>query len=254
MIKIIIALMVALIAPIGYSADFKCFYDAATAFRLGQNPYLVSGFYSPAHLLIYIVPLSLLPYELALRISIFIGSLAFLFVLKKRLILFFTPFVLLSVMIGNLEWTTALATAVNPLIGIPLALIKPQLGWFLAIYLTIYAFFNVGKLKTIIIIFLMFISFLITLIGHPQWSEAMGKVWNISIFPYGLVIGIPLLILSIYHRDKVKALATGLFFSPYVSYTSIGVLIPLFIKYKKISTAIFIAGIVLTIVGLRIKI
>lgn len=241
MVKVFIIISIILSLITSPWGDFKFFYDAAINLRTGHNPYLVDGFYSPIHLLLYILPLSFLPIELATRVNTFIASMVFLYALRKRLYLFITPPILWSLFISNLEWTAVLATLINPLFGIPLALVKPQIGWFLAIYLSILSFYTIGKIKTLFMVSLMAISFLITVSFHPIWNSVLGASWNASLFPFSLIIGIPLIILAFKNKNKNQALAAGIFFSPYVNFISWSVTLPWLSEHKKTSILIFIS-------------
>lgn len=115
-------------------ADWERFFmPAVSVFMQGLAPYGY-GFYNPPYTLVLLMPFALLPIVLS-RVLIFgvsFGVLAWVAHIRGAsvwtLILFLlSPFTLLSLGMGNVEWLTVLGVALANSVGVALMLIKPQM-------------------------------------------------------------------------------------------------------------------------------
>ena len=220
--------------------DFWVFYNAGLAARSGISPYTVHGFYNPISTLLYFGPISWLPEPTAFRLTIFISTLIYcaaFYRFSQRKVInvvlgLLSPLFLYNVFYTNVEWMSVLAAMVNPLAGFLLAMTKPQVGGVLAAVLLIVIFKRYG-LK--IALFMGIVQALI-LVGSfalgLSWGIAVPVWGNYSLFPWGLLLGIPLAIFALCKRDYAAALAASPFFSPYVAIQSWVAILPIILRRR----------------------
>jgi hypothetical protein len=220
--------------------DFLTFYNAGLAARLGMNPYTGHGPFFPASALFYFSVISLLPEPIAFRVTIFISTLVYCAVLYQfsghnlinTAIGLASPILLYNVFYTNIEWIVFLATIVNPLIGFLLAMTKPQIGGVLAVVLLIVIYRRYGFKVAVG----MCIVQLLILLGSFAWGLTWGiavPVWgNFNLFPWGLLLGIPLAGFAIFKCDYAAALAASPLLSPYVTPQSWVAVLPLLVRRR----------------------
>lgn len=257
-----------LLAVIGFSLcsmllafqdnDFKIFYAAGVAARSGVSPYTIPGFYNPVSVLVYFVPISLLPEPAAFRITIFISALVYCVVLyhfsHRQLIstslALLSPLLLYNIFYTNVEWLCLLGTIVNPLAGFLLAWFKPQVGIILSIVLLLVIFrrngWQVAVLMCLAQALILGISFALGL----SWGIAVPVWGNYSLFPWGLLLAVPLAVFALIKTDRASALACGPFLSPYVAIQSWVALLPLVVRRRWTISMLTIAGWVLVVIYL----
>ena len=145
--------------------------------------------------------------------------------LKTNILLIFA-FLLSSGMIvnsiyGNLDGLVALGFVLPPQIGLFFVLAKPQIGLIAAIFWFIESWRN-GGIKLVVKVFLpVTVAFLISMIIFGPWFQNSSNViqakWNVSIWPYGIPIGILLLAMAVWKREIRFAIAASPFFAPYLA-------------------------------------
>jgi len=101
-------------------------------------------------------------------------------------------------------------------------MIKPQVGIGVALYYLTQTWQSnkwIGILRTFSPVLL---AYLISGFLFPVWKDRMinkpSDVWNRSIFPYGIPVGLIFLWLAIKRRNAFFALASAPFFSPYLTF------------------------------------
>jgi len=220
--------------------DFLTFYNAGLAARLGMNPYTGHGPFFPVSALFYFSVISLLPEPIAFRVTIFISTLVYCAALYRfsghdlinTAIGLASPILLYNVFYTNIEWMIFLATMVNPLIGFLLAMTKPQIGGVLAVVLLIVIYRRYGFK----VAFGMCIVQLLILLGSFAWGLTWGiavPVWgNFDLFPWGLLLGIPLACFALLKSDYAAALAASPLLSPYVTPQSWVAILPITVNRR----------------------
>jgi len=116
--------------------DFvNCYYPATREILVGGNPYDVQGVFNPPWAFWVMVPLGLLPLRIAQTLHVLLAFGVVAYVCHKLgLGLASTVVVITSVSMlntlanGQIDWLVLLGAVVPPMWGIPLLLIKPQLG------------------------------------------------------------------------------------------------------------------------------
>jgi hypothetical protein len=134
-----------LLAPSGI--DWVDIYQPTTIKYLTVedfNPYARTGFYNAPWLLYILAPVAIFG-ELGSRAIWFALSLTFyvVFALRSKfkpvamLAFLVSPFVMTSLWDGNIDGLVLLGAVLPPFLGIPLLVLKPQMGFVLVLY---YAF------------------------------------------------------------------------------------------------------------------
>lgn len=225
-----LALAIALLLAIAFAVfavnlgDFKVFYAAAAAARAGVNPYTVPGFYSPLVVLAWFVPLTVLPFDLAFRINALACFLSFVLAFWRiaagRPVIFYllllTPCAIISAWYGNIEYWPVLAAVVNPLAGVWLAIAKPQIGVVLCAVLVL----EIARRQSLARAALTGAALAAMLAASyalgMRWSTAPALPWNISLWPWGIPIGVLLAGYALVKLDRRSGLAASAFLSPYL--------------------------------------
>lgn len=203
--------------------DFDYLYYGGLALRVGESPYIVPGFYSPLHILIYFSPLSLLPLDLAFRINALVCLSAFTFAFwriskgetQTFILLMLSPFPIFTAYFGNVEWLIVLAVVVDPAIGVLLALVKPQIGFVLAAVLWLEVW-RANKPRAAILAIGVVSVYAVSVFTGMRWGVLSGQVWNISPWPYLVPAGAFLCVRALVKRSRLSALAAAPLLSPYL--------------------------------------
>lgn len=204
---------------------------ASMAFLHGLNPYPHSFYFAAPWLLPFLIPFSLLHPPWDFYALSFVGFLTFALIAYKisGKSLFMICLFLLSAPVtlclwnGNIEWLCMLGFLLPAGWGLPLLLIKPQIGIGVAVFYG----FQVLLRKRSPLVFLPSLVLLLWSIAFydlwfmrwnitVNWSASVGKMgWNLSLWPYGLIIGIPMILRAIISRKREWAIASSPFLSPY---------------------------------------
>lgn len=208
---------------------------AALAVWHGESPYSISIFFAAPWASLPLIPIALLPYALGRWCLLFIGLSAFAFTAYRlgakpfTLCLFLLSFPVLSDIVnGNIEWMPMLGFVLPPQIGLIFVMIKPQVGIGFAIYTFVEAW-RAGGIRQVARIFSPLIAvFLVSFALYGFWPlhllgtlkmaqqySATGLHYNLSLWPFGLLLGLPLIVKSILDKNQRLSIASGPFLSPY---------------------------------------
>jgi len=210
--------------------DWEVFRQACLALISGQNPYSVGQgqmlFFNPIWTLIPLIPMALLPTFTGLLVNAAVDLIALLFVARHLKLThweFFCvaicPMNLQSMVYGNIEWI--------PLLGLlfpaPLAIIfystKPQATIGL-ILVTLWIEWNKTRWKGVLLAIcptLILVVICTAIWGLPPIPGPHNPGQH-SLFPYSLLLGIPVLIVALMNKDRRLSLFVGPFVSPYVTF------------------------------------
>ncbi len=115
--------------------DFLIFYYAGQAVWQGSSPYAVHDFIGPYPQAMFYAPLALLPLPAAYALYLTFCVFMLWRVLRKRMVWALLSFpVLFALFVGQIDLPLMLTIAAVPWL-LPLALIKPQVGFILAPWL-----------------------------------------------------------------------------------------------------------------------
>jgi len=232
---------------IDWTVHFK---PAILAMLSGASPFTVRGCFIPWVLPI-LTPLALLPEPLD-RIALFVTSLvAFGYAARRAgaspltMALFcLSPPVVACLGCGNVEWLVILGFTLPPYLGMPLVLIKPQVGWIVALFWTVGAWQRGGWIEAIrtvgptaIIVLASFISF-----GFwPSQMEGLYWVGNVSFWPFLIPVGLIALVMALRMREAKYAMVAGPCLSPYALVYSWSGAVFSFIRHPS-KLAVLVAG------------
>jgi hypothetical protein len=209
---------------------------AALAVWHGGSPYSNPFFFAAPWAVVPLIPFALMPYAIARWCLLITAICAFGYTayrlgakpLSMAFFLLSYP-VLADVANGNIEWMPMLGFVLPPQIGLIFVLIKPQVGIGIAIYWFVEAW-QAGGIRQVmktfapvaILTLLSFafygfwpLHFLNTLSMARQIKSANAIDYNASLWPFGLLLGIALLVLSIVRKQKRLSIMAGPFLSPY---------------------------------------
>ncbi|HKZ55814.1 MAG TPA: hypothetical protein VJ123_10060 [Anaerolineales bacterium] len=208
--------------------DFKTnFLPAGRAVLEGRSPYSVSGFYSPIWLTPPLALLSVLPERVAWGVFSSLSVFAYLAALRRLgatltevWLFFFSPFVFYSLWYGNIDAYVLLGATLSPAWGVWLVMLKPQMALGILLY---WAYTGARRdLRSLPRIFGPVVIVLLVSKFVGLWpSVALQDVpWNLTPWPWGLIVALPLLYLAVRRHNGKLALAAGPYFSPYVAVQS----------------------------------
>ena len=208
---------------------FATFDPAARGLFQGRLPYEQQFFMTPPWAILALVPFVMFPPNFA-RGLVLVAGLGVLIYTAWRLhapkiamiALLISPTAIGSFLAGNLDPLVLLGIFLPPLWGLFFLMIKPQVGIGVAIYYLTQTWQSnkwIGIIRTFSPIFL---AYLISGILFPVWINRMiskpSDVWNRSIFPYGIPLGLFFLWLAVKRRNAFFALAAAPFLSPYLTF------------------------------------
>lgn len=209
---------------------------AALAVWHGGSPYSVDHFFAAPWAVYPLIPFALLPYSIGRWLLFVTAVCAFAFIAYRMeakpltLAFFLLSYpVLADLANGNIEWMPMLGFILPPQIGLMFVLIKPQVGIGIAIYWLVEAWRKGGirqVVKTfwpvtllILISFALYgfwpLHFLNTLHMAREIKSQNAIDYNASLWPFSLVPGLALVIVSILKREKRLSVMAGPFLSPY---------------------------------------
>lgn len=215
--------------------DISLFLGEARDVLSLHSPYHVPQAINPLSVALIFAPLSSLPDITVLRIISFISVTIYAYAIFREkhwataLLFVVSPLFLYNIYYANLDWTAVLSLLVSPIPAFFLALIKPQVGWGVAVI----AILSVWKRNKKLAIFLIAIEggiYLASFAWGMRWEYALTNS-NYSIFPYGCIIGIPLMSYALYKKNTIVALGAAPFLSPYVGPQSWIVILPMLARY-----------------------
>ena len=224
---VIVAVWMASYVP---NADwFATFDPAARGLFQGRLPYEQHFVLTPPWAILALAPFVLFPPNIA-RGLVLVASLSVLIYTAWRLhapkiamiALLISPTAIGSLLAGNLDAFVLAGIFLPPLWGLFFLVIKPQVGIGVVIYYLTQAWQSNKWMGIIRTFSPVLIAYIISGILFPVWINRMiykpSDVWNRSIFPYGIPLGLFFLWLSVKRRNAFFALAAAPFLSPYLTF------------------------------------
>ncbi len=218
------------------TADFYAnFYAAARNALSGHSPYDAVGYICAPWGIIPLIPFALLPPVPAHGLY-FATCLYILVYMAWRLhasplaivAFILSPTAIGALLVGNLDAVVISGMLFPPILGLAILLIKPQIGAGVALYYLIDYARQRRWLEGLKAFSPATAGFALALVFFPIWFIRAGSnpsnIWNRSLFPYGLPLGLLLLWAAVRNRNPYFALASTPFLAPYLSfYTYIAV-------------------------------
>jgi hypothetical protein len=212
------------------NADWSGTYQQVGTLLLhGRSPYEQPLFVNPPWAAILILPFALLPPALG-RGALLVVSLAALIYTAWRLhaprlaaiALLLSPTAIGSLLAANLDSIVILGAFIPPTWGLLVLMLKPQIGVGPAAF-DLAESWRTGRVLRVVRVFLpIVLAYVISALVFPVWVDRMvhkpANVWNRSLFPYGIPIGLLFFWLSVRSRNVFWALASTPFFAPYLTF------------------------------------
>jgi len=210
----------------------------------------------------YILPvfaaLALLPYRvaLALWLGINLASLVLFtvrgnFPMLSAVAFISAPIALINVIYGNFDGIILLATTFNPLLGIPVLLLKPHIGIGVIAYWIIRPATERDAWTFLERSFVTCAVVLVSVAVNPsliQKQAAVSSAWNISLWitpllsAISILIGLSFLVCSVSKKDKDLALFSGYYLTPYITLFSLSIMMVPFKKHPLVMTGISVGS------------
>jgi hypothetical protein len=212
------------------NADWNGTYDAAgRGLFSGDSPYEQPLFVNPPWTVLLLLPFVVFPSALARGLWL-ICTLAALIYMGWRLrapraafiAMLLSPTAIGALLAANLDSFVLLGAFMVPTWGLLVLMIKPQIGVGFALYHLVESF-RAGKAIGVLRTFApVVLAFVIGAALFPVWIERMinkpANIWNRSLFPFGIPLGLLFLWLGIRRRNVFLALASTPFFAPYLTF------------------------------------
>ena len=214
--------------PVGL--DWLIILPAVRVFLEGGNPYQLGeqNILFPFWTFIVLAPLAVLPYWIG-RVLLFIVSLmAFSFTAIRlgatrfQLILFLSSSAVVGCLNnGNLDWLVTLGFWMPPQIGLFFVLMKPQVGFPVAIYWLYVCWRYTGWREVVRVFAPVTAAYLLSFALYGFWPIQM--LWmhsnreNMSAFPLSVLPGLVLVYLSIRKNETNLSMFSGPLLAPYTS-------------------------------------
>jgi hypothetical protein len=210
----------------------ETFYPALQKTLSGDNPYEVPTFRNAPWALLLLMPFGLFSEDTG-GILYFMASLVgyawVAYRLKARPVAFaaflFSPPVIYGLRMLNIDVLVLIGFVLPAPIGLFFILIKPQMGFVMALYWLAEAWRS-GGIKSVVRTFApvtIFLGLSFVLFGNwiaGRQSDLLGAFWNASLWPWAVPIGLVLTALSIRDRRIDFGMAASPFLSPYLAYHS----------------------------------
>jgi hypothetical protein len=227
-LALVILLTSAIYLPEGI--DWRDTYrPAAQALLAGHSPFSVDIYFAAPWVLLPLLPIALLPVNIGRGVLFLIGMIAYAYTAYKlgativTLVVFLlSPPVVHGLLNSNIEWLSLLGFVMPAQIGLFFILIKPQIGFAVAIYWLIEAWRS-GGIREVLRVFLpvtiaLLVSFAIFGFWPARFQDTLNltRSYNASLWPGSIPVGIALLVAAI-HRRKIRfAMGASPCLSPYV--------------------------------------
>lgn len=222
--------------PIGL--DWIVIQPAVRMFFDGQNPYLFgenfAKVYEPFWTYLFLAPFALAPFWVG-RVLLFIVSILTFGYTAYRLganrwqfVLFMTSASVIGCLNnGNLDWLVTAGLWMPPQIGLFFVLIKPQVGFAVALYWMYSIWRESGWRETLRVFAPVTVAYLLSFWMYGFWMAQLDGMnanpENMSAFPYSVPIGLLLVYISIRDRDKNLSSFSSPLLAPYASQFSYSV-------------------------------
>lgn len=206
--------------------DFRVYRDAAMLVTRGYSPYMIYNFNNPIIALVYYLPFVYLPVDIGFRVTMFVAMALYLSVIWQAchspiafVLVLISPLMLWDTFYVNLDWMVFGAVLLLPRCPVPafvLALVKPQIGIVVAV-LALLELWKGRRYKTIAALMVFEVAiFAVSLSMGMQWGFMIARSGNWSLFPWSLLLGLPLAWYALRRRDRFAGLAAAPLCSPYV--------------------------------------
>jgi hypothetical protein len=225
----LVALMARYLPP-GVDWD-QTYRPAARALLTGKNPYSVLEFANPVWCLLPLLPLAILPSEIGRAAYLLMSLLGFGYAAHRfkaspvALVAFLvSPPVLHCLLNSNIDWMTLVGFALPPQIGLFMVVIKPQIGYAVALFWLVEAWRN-GKWREVVRVFWpLTAAMALSIAIFGTWPlKSFVKLdywWNASLWPLSIPVGLGLMAAALRTHRVEYAMGASPCLSPYLLFHS----------------------------------
>ncbi len=233
--------------------DWDVYRQASLDLLRGLNPMQTPFNFLPPWMSLLIAPAAILPRWIGYAVGGVIMIMVAVAAVRKLkgdlwavLLLCTTPFLLHNILWGNLEWVPLLGMLLPSMWGLIWISAKPQSGLGPVLYYLIQVVRRKLPIKTLIPFVVVGLLGLI-LYGYPfsigEPPAAVVATASYDVFPWGVPVGMVLVVWAIKREDVWLAYAASPLFVPYfTSHTLIGPFLVLVTRDKRWALAAWIAA------------
>lgn len=202
----------------------------------GLNPYIQgTGYFNPPWALLLVAPFAVLPKDAGIWSYLAFTFISYIIIARKlgakplALAMFMiSPAVFQSFALLNLDVWALWGFVLPAPIGMLLVLVKPQMGIVFAGFLLLRAYLEGGFRRAFVTLLPTLCAVILSKLLYWNWLQALWvnrtalqhAQWNVSIWPWGLLAGVPLLAWVVWKQHRGSAMASSVLLSPYVSWPS----------------------------------
>ncbi len=214
------------------TADWFTIFDpAARGVFSGHLPYERSGYILPPWAVLPLLPIVLFPPNIAHGLMYVVSLLTLVYIMWRLRVpplaavaFLLSPTAVGALMVNNIDPFVIAGILFPPVWGLFFLVVKPQIGVGVTVYYLVEAW-RLGRFRQVLKTFAPISAvYLLSALLFPVWIDRMlnnpQNIWNRSVFPYAIPIGIVLMWISIRRRNPYFALAAAPFFAPYHSFYS----------------------------------
>jgi hypothetical protein len=225
-----VAIFFVVLAQNPFAVDWHFTYrPAALAMAQGKSPFTeVELFFTAPWSLIPIIPFALLPEAIGRSLWFVLSIAMFAFVAyrlggKPAAVLAFllSAPVANCIQTGNIEWLVLLGYVLPPQIGLIFLAMKPQSTFVAILYYVVEAWRKGGIREALRVVWPAALIGLLSLLLYGLWPLKAAQifepagVFNVSIWPQGIPIGLLLAVQAFRSRKPEPAMMASPFLSPY---------------------------------------
>ena len=213
--------------------DWKeTFYPVAHAVLQGENPYSIPTFRNVPWTVLPLLPFALLSERIGGIVFFIVSFAAYGWVAHRMnasrvaLITFLvSPPVFYGMRMLNVDILVLTGFVLPAPIGLFFVIIKPQMGLAMVIFWLVEAW-RKGGIREVAKTFLpVTLALLLSVVLFGNWltgrqADLPGSIWNASLWPWAIPIGVGLLMVALRDRRRELAMSASPFLAPYLAYHS----------------------------------
>lgn len=226
-VAVVVAVWLASFVP---DADWHGTFDGvARSLFQNRSPYSQPGLKSPPWAAVLLAPFALFPQQIARGLMLVFTLGVWLYAAWRMqaprlavIAMLVSPTAIGSLLAANIDALVLLGVFLPATWGLFLLVLKPQIGFGPGLFDAVEAW-RERRIRGIVLTFApVVIGVVISAILFPVWIQRLevqtASVWNRTLFPFGVPLGLALLWLSFRRRNAMFALAATPFLAPYVSF------------------------------------
>lgn len=189
----------------------------------GKTPYANADFYNPIWLAWLLSPFALLDEHMGWALFLVMALVGY-FIAYQRLtgnllrtvLLMLSPLTWHGLINGNIDWLVMLGAVIPPWVGVWLLALKPQMSLGVLIVYVVRAF-RQRRLLAIFGPLILTVVWSVSAGLYPAQFDMERLTWNCTLWPWGLLPGLAILVIALWRDDARLAWLVGPFCAPYLA-------------------------------------